>query len=131
MLHAKLWITKPKTRNSSNNNGKNGKERKNGKRKIFLFHSMTFLKNYSKVKISVFSKNFRYFRCSSFSMNNHHRGTEAVLLERGILVGAGLVAVLQFCDDGVAEDAVALAVDEDDATPFLLDVLVHRFAEHS
>ena len=64
-------------------------------------------------------------------MNNHHRGTEAVLLEGGILVGAGLVMVLQFGDDGVAEDTVALAVDEDDATPFLLDVLVHRFSEHS
>ena len=64
-------------------------------------------------------------------MYNHHRGTEAVLLEGGILVGAGLVVVLQFGDDGVAEDAVALAVDEDDATTFLLDVLVHRFAEHT
>ena len=64
-------------------------------------------------------------------MNNHHRGTEAVLLEGGILVGAGLVAVLQFGDDGVAEDAVALTVDEDDATPFLLEVLVHGLAEHS
>ena len=64
-------------------------------------------------------------------MNNHHRGTEAVLLEGGILVGAGLVMVLQFGDDGVAEDAVTFAVDEDDATTFLLDVLVHRFAEHS
>ena len=64
-------------------------------------------------------------------MYNHHRGTEAVLLEGGILVGAGLVAVLQFGDDGVAEDAITLAVDEDDATTFLLDVLVHRFAEHS
>ena len=64
-------------------------------------------------------------------MNNHHRGTEAVLLEGGILVGAGLVVVLQFGDDGVAEDAVTFAVDEDDATTFLLDVLVHRFAEHT
>ena len=64
-------------------------------------------------------------------MNNHHRGTEAVLLEGGILVGAGLVAVLQFGDDGVAEDAVTFAVDEDDATPFLLEVLVHGLAEHT
>ena len=64
-------------------------------------------------------------------MNNHHRGTEAVLLEGGILVGARLVAVLQFSDDGVAEDAVALTVDEDDATSFLLEMLVHGLAEHT
>ena len=64
-------------------------------------------------------------------MNSHHRGTEAVLLEGGISVGAGLVMVLQFGDDGVAEDAITFAVDEDDATSFLLDVLVHCFAEHS
>ena len=64
-------------------------------------------------------------------MNNHHRGTETVLLEGGILVGAGLVAVLQFSDNGVAEDAITLAVDEDDATTFLLEVLVHGFAEHT
>ena len=104
---------------------------------------MTFLKRtIARPKFSVFPKFFRYFRCSSLAiaelkvlhfslMYNYHRGTEAVLLEGGILVGAGLVVVLQFSDDGVAEDAVAFAVDEDDATPFLLDVLVHRFAEHT
>ena len=112
--------------------------------KLYQLIFLSLLKRtIARPKFSVFPKFFRYFRCSSlaiaelkflhfsFSMNNHHRGTEAVLLEGGILVGAGLVMVLQFGDDGVAEDAVALAVDEDDATPFLLDVLVHCFAEHS
>jgi hypothetical protein len=42
-LHATLWIAKAKLRILSNNNGKNGKERKNGNRKFF--HQMTFLSN--------------------------------------------------------------------------------------
>ena len=120
---------------------KTEKNGKNGNRKFF--HQMTFLKRtIARPKFSVFPKFFRYFRCSSLAiaelkvlhfslMNNHHRGTEAVLLEGSVLVGAGLVVVLQFGDDGIAEDAVTFAVDEDDATPFLLEVLVHGFAEHS
>ena len=62
-LHAKKYIARTKPRISSNNNGKNGKERKNGKRKIF-FHPMTFLKRtIAKPEFSVFPKYFRYFRC--------------------------------------------------------------------
>ena len=63
-------------------------------------------------------------------MYDNHRGSEAVLLERCVLVGTLLVAVFEFGDEGLAQYPFTFAVDEDDAAAFLLEVRVHRVTEH-
>ena len=56
-------------------------------------------------------------------------GAEAVLAEAGILGGAARVTAFELAEQVLAQLALALAVDEDDALTPLVDVGVHHFAE--
>ena len=56
-------------------------------------------------------------------------GAEAVLAEAGVLGGAARVAALELAQQVLAQLALALAVDEDDALAVLVDVGVHHLAE--
>ena len=47
-------------------------------------------------------------------------GTVAVLLERGILIGIALVAVVKVVDQRAAQHTLALAMDEDNLLSFLV-----------
>ena len=54
------------------------------------------------------------------------RGTIAVLLEGGVLVGVGFVTIIQLVDDGAAKHSFALSVDEHDLLAFMVLVLGQR-----
>ena len=56
-------------------------------------------------------------------------GAEAVLAEAGILGGAAWVAAFEFAEQVLAQLALALAVDKNDALAPLVDVGVHHLAE--
>ena len=58
-------------------------------------------------------------------------GAEAVLAEAGVLGSAARIAALEFAQQVLAQFALALAVDEDDALAVLVDVGVHHLAEPS
>ena len=56
-------------------------------------------------------------------------GAEAVFAETGVLGGAARVTALEFAQQVLAQLALTLAVDEDDALAVLVDVGVHHLAE--
>ena len=57
------------------------------------------------------------------------RGAVAILLERSVLIGVRLIAIAQVIDECLAQHALALAVDEDDAASLLVAMLGQRLAE--
>ena len=58
-----------------------------------------------------------------------HGGTEAILLERCILVIAFGIMQLEFVDDGLAQHTFTLAVDEDNLLPLGVLVGIHGLTE--
>ena len=54
------------------------------------------------------------------------RGSIAVLLEGGVLVGVGFVTIIQFVDNGTTKHSFALSVDEHNLLAFMVLVLGQR-----
>ena len=65
------------------------------------------------------------------SVNGDHRCAESVLAEGGILVGAAGIVAFEVLQNGGAQHAFALAVDEDDATPRLFGILLQGLVENA
>ena len=61
----------------------------------------------------------------------HHRGSESVLAEGGILEGATLVLGFQLGLDGTAEHSLTLAMDEDNLLPYPTAILLHGATENA
>ena len=64
------------------------------------------------------------------SVDSHHCGTEAVLLEGGVLPFACLIGIFEFVEDGFAEHSIAFAVDEDNLAAFLFHMVLHLSLIH-
>ena len=59
------------------------------------------------------------------SVDCHHCGAEAVLLEGCVLPFACLIGIFEFVEDGFAEHSIAFAVDEDNLAAFLFHMVLH------